>query len=44
MAGQKGEFQEGHQMGARTSKRIPATMTGRTLTHKEAFALLTQVE
>jgi hypothetical protein len=40
MAGQRGMFQEGHQLDAKTAKKIPAKMMGRTLTHKEAFALL----
>ncbi len=43
MVGQKGEFQEGHQLDAKTAKRIPAKMIGRTLTHKEAFALLKRI-
>jgi hypothetical protein len=43
IAGQKGEFQEGHQLGAKVVKRIPAKMIGRTLSHKEAFALLKRI-
>ena len=43
LAGQKGEFQEGHKLDARTAKKIPANMIGRTLTHNEAFALLKQI-
>jgi hypothetical protein len=43
MAGQKGQFQEGHPLDAKTAKKIPARMVGRTLTHKEAFALLTRI-
>ena len=38
MAGQKGEFQEGHQLDAKTVKKIPAKMIGRTLTYKEAMS------
>jgi hypothetical protein len=43
MAGQKGEFQEGHQLDTKTAKKIPANMIARTLTHKEAFALLKRI-
>jgi hypothetical protein len=43
MAGQKGAFQEGHQLDAKTAKKVPAKMIGRTLTHKEAFALLKRI-
>jgi hypothetical protein len=38
IAGQKGEFQEGHQLDAKTAKKIPVKMIGWTLSHKEAFA------
>jgi hypothetical protein len=43
MAGQQGQFQEGHQLDAKTSKKIPAKVIGRTLSHKEAFALLKRI-
>jgi hypothetical protein len=43
MVGQKGVFQEGQQLDARTAKKVPAKMIGRTLTHKEAFALLKRI-
>ena len=43
MAGQHGDFQEGHKLDAKTVKKIPAKMIGRTLTHKEAFALLKKI-
>jgi hypothetical protein len=44
MAGQTGEFQEGHKIDAKTAKKIPAKMIGRTLSHKEAFALLKKIK
>jgi len=44
MAGQKGDFQEGHQLDAKTAKKLPAKMIGRTLSHKEAFALLRRID
>jgi hypothetical protein len=41
MAGQKGTFQEGHQLDGETApKKIPAKMIGRTLGHKRRSALL----
>ena len=40
LAGQRGEFQEGHVVDANTAKKIPLDMIGRSLSHKEAFALL----
>ena len=43
MAGQTGEFQEGHQLDVNTAKKIPAKMIGRTLSHKEAFDLLKRI-
>jgi hypothetical protein len=43
MAGQKGQFQEGHKIDAKMAKKIPAKMIGRTLSHKEAFALLKRI-
>jgi hypothetical protein len=38
--GQKGEFQEGHQIDSKTAKRIPKQMIGRTLSREEAERLL----
>ena len=43
MAGQTGEFQEGHQLDVKTAKKIPAKMIGRTLSHAEAFELLKRI-
>ena len=43
MAGQTGEFQEGHQLDINTARKIPAKMLGRTLSHKEAFDLLKRI-
>jgi hypothetical protein len=43
MAGQQGQFQEGHELDAQTAKKIPARMIRRTLSHKEAFALLKKI-
>ena len=34
MVEQEGEFQEGHQLDARTAKKIPAKMIGRRLSIK----------
>jgi hypothetical protein len=36
MAGQKGHFMEGHQLDAKTAKKVPAKMIGRTLTQTQA--------
>ncbi len=44
IAGQQGRFQEGHKLDAKTVKKIPANMIGRTLSHKEAFALLKRID
>jgi hypothetical protein len=43
MAGQQGQFREGHQLDAKTSKKVPAKVIGRTLSHIEAFALLERI-
>jgi hypothetical protein len=43
MAGQKGAFQEGHQLDAKTAGKIPEKMVGRSLSQKEATALLKQI-
>jgi hypothetical protein len=40
LAGQRGEFQEGHLLDDNTAKRIPTNMVGRTLSLIEAFAVL----
>jgi hypothetical protein len=43
IAGQKGEFQKGHKIDAKTEKKITAKMIGRTLSHKEVFSLLKRI-
>jgi hypothetical protein len=43
IAGQQGQFQEAHQLDAKTAKKVPTKMIGRTLPHKEAFALLKRI-
>lgn len=43
MAGQDGEFQEGHRLDRKTAKKIPAKMIGRTLSQREAVALLKRI-
>jgi rRNA processing protein Krr1/Pno1 len=43
IVGQKGRFQEGHQLDAKAVNKIPAKMIGRTLSHEEAFALLERI-
>jgi hypothetical protein len=40
LAGVEGEFQEGHELDAKTAKKVPKAMIGRVLTRKEATALL----
>lgn len=40
LAGVEGEFQEGHELDAKTAKRVPKGMIGRVLSRKEATALL----
>ena len=40
VAGQKGEFQEGHQIDSKTEKKIPSNSIGRTLSRDEAERLL----
>jgi hypothetical protein len=43
MAGQQGQFQEGHQLDRKTASKIPATLVGRSLSQKEATALLRRI-
>lgn len=40
LAGVEGEFQEGHELDAKTAKKVPKKMIGRVLTREEATALL----
>jgi hypothetical protein len=40
LAGIEGEFQEGHELDAKTAKKVPKAMIGRVLTRKEATTLL----
>lgn len=40
LAGQQGEFDEGHELDPKTAKKIPAKMIGRTLSRDEAERLL----
>jgi hypothetical protein len=43
MLGQKGEFQAGHQLDVKMTKRIPKNMVARTLSRSEAAALLKRI-
>jgi hypothetical protein len=43
MAGQRGEFASGIKLDAKTTKRIPPNMIGRSLTNIEAEALLKRI-
>jgi hypothetical protein len=43
MAGQSGQLQESHHLLAKTVQKIPSQMVGRTLTYKEALALLKRI-
>ena len=40
VAGIEGEFQECHELDAKTAKKVPKAMIGRVLTRKEATGLL----
>jgi hypothetical protein len=40
LAGMEGEFQEGHALDAKMTKKVPKKMIGRALSRKEATALL----
>ena len=40
LAGIEGEFQEGHELDAKTAKKVPKRMIGRVLSRKDATALL----
>jgi hypothetical protein len=40
LAGIEGEFQEGHELDAKTAKKVPRAMIGRVLSRKEAKTLL----
>jgi hypothetical protein len=43
MAGQQGTLQEGHELDRKTARKIPAKMVGRSLSQKEAMALLKRI-
>ncbi len=40
LAGVAREFQEGHELDAKTAKKVPKGLIGRALSRKEATALL----
>ncbi len=40
LANASGKFQDGHELDAKTVKKVPKTMIGRALSRKEATALL----
>jgi hypothetical protein len=39
-----GKFQEGHELDAKTAKKVPKGMIGRVLSRKDATALLRKLE
>jgi hypothetical protein len=43
LAGQSGEFREGHKLDAKTAKKVPKAMIGRALNAAEAAALLKMI-
>lgn len=44
LAGIKGEFQEGHELDAKTARKVPKALIGKVLSHKEATTLLKKLE
>jgi hypothetical protein len=44
LAGVEGEFQEGHELDAKTAKKVPKGMIGRVLSRKGATAILTKLD
>jgi hypothetical protein len=44
LAGIVGEFQEGHELDARTAKKVSKAMVGKVLSRKEAAALLKKLD
>ena len=44
IANVEGEFSEGHQLDAKTERRVPRSLIGRPLTREEAMKLLKRVE
>jgi hypothetical protein len=40
IAGVEGEFQEGHELDAKMTKKMPKGLIGKTLTRRQAAALL----
>jgi hypothetical protein len=40
LAGVEGEFQEGYELDAKTSKKVPKTLVGKQLSRKQTTALL----
>lgn len=40
LAGQRGAFQEGHALDAKTAKKVPAKAVGKSLSREEAEHLL----
>jgi hypothetical protein len=40
LAGIEGEFQEGHELDAKMVRKVPKAMIGKSLSQKEANALL----
>jgi hypothetical protein len=43
LAGLEGTFKEGHELDAKTAKKVPKDMIGRALSRKEAARLLTKL-
>jgi hypothetical protein len=44
LAGIAGEFQEGHELDAKTAKKVPKAMVGKVLSRKQAAALLKKLD
>ncbi len=44
LAGIEGEFQEGHELDAKTAKKIPKTQIGKMLSRAQATALLKKLD
>jgi hypothetical protein len=44
LAGVVGEFQEGHELDAKTAKKVPRTQIGKILSQAQATALLNKLD
>ena len=44
LAGVRGEFQEGHELNAKTAKKVPKAQIGKILSRKQATALLKKLD